>query len=514
MKQRILIAGLSISIVFIGCRKDAVVPHDVSPTAVLAQKSTLAAAPAGDPLTREELDRQVIGMLEARNDFHWEWVDLRTLWSAVQYNDHSLAIGYAPTGVGNIDDIISTIDIKRPEWRAVHDALIARVLGMLNRGGREPVTLRDILVEDDPVLPILTLRITDKEVITMLSNLRNVRYAEPQDYWPAGGTERSTSGCDGSSEPLNGSDYTSITPNALLPWNFNLHGIPSAWNNARGNGITIGVIDAGISSTQPLLGSDFNNGESNVGRSVTAGYTFGNAAYTSCTHGNSMAGQAVGPRNNTGSTSGVAYQSGLHFIRGCEDVVLDLGSELTGVKNALVALGNDPAVRVISMSVGTPFSSGKLRDGVNYAYGQGKMLMAAAGTSYSWTSWWGVIYPAALTKCTAITGVKENGSTCESCHDGSQVDFTIVMERDASSARNSLSLPASGTTPTYIGGSSCATATAAGIAALVWSVNPNKGRGAVLNCLKNTAQFPAGNTGDHGYGNINAASAVNCALAW
>ena len=514
MKHFPLLVLLSSLLLLAGCSKDPVSPQVGTSLPVLADRSAVETAPTGDPLTREELDRQVIAMLEARNDFHWEWVDLRTLWSAVQYNDHSLAIGYAPTGFGDIDDIIHTIDIQRPEWRAVHDALIARVLEMLNRDRDAAVTLRDILVEDDPVLPILTLRITDRDVIAMLRNLSNVRYVEPIDYWPATGTDRSTSGCSGSTEPLNGTDYTVTTPNALVPWNFNTHGIPTAWDNAQGSGITIGVIDAGLSSAQPLLGSDFNNGDSNVGRAVTTGYTFGGAAYTSCTHGNSMSGLAVGPRNNTGSTSGVAYRSSLYFIRGCEDVVLDLGSELTGVKNALIALGNSPAVRVISMSVGTPFSSGKLRDGVNYAHGNGKLIMAAAGTSYDWTSWWGVIYPAVLTKCMAVTGVKENGGTCDSCHDGSEVDFTIVMERDANSARNSLSVPASGTIPTYIGGSSAATATAAGIAALVWSVDPSKGRGAVLTCLKNTAQFPTGNGGDHGYGNLNADAAVNCALAW
>ncbi|MFZ1688528.1 MAG: S8 family serine peptidase [Flavobacteriales bacterium] len=514
MKRSTLLASLSFVLLLSACHKDPVAPRSGTSASVLAERTTTSATPTGDPLTRAELDRQVIDMLEARNDFHWEWVDLRTLWSAVQYNDHSLAIGYAPTDYGDIDDIIHTIDIQRPEWRAVHDALIERILEQLNVGGRGQVTLRDILLEDDPVLPILTLRITDKDVITMLRNLKNVRYVEPLDYWPGTAEERSTSGCDGSSEPLNGADFNATTPNALVPWNFNIHGIPTAWNNAQGNGITIGLIDGGISSAQSLLGSDFNNGDSNVGRTVTTGYTYGGAAYTTCTHGNSMAGLAVGPRNNMGASSGVAYRSGLHFIRACEDVVLDEGGELTGVKNALVALGNNPAVRVISMSVGTPFSSGKLRDGVNYAHGNGKLLMAAAGTSFSWTSWWGVIYPAVLNKCTAITGVNESDGTCESCHDGSEVDFTIMMERDANTARNSLSLPASGTTPTYIGGSSAATATAAGIAALVWSVNPNKGRGAVLNCLKNTAQFPTGNGGDHGYGKLNADAAVNCALAW
>ena len=115
----------------------------------------------------------------------------------------------------------------------------------------------------------------------------------------------------------------------------------------------------------------------------------------------------------------------------------------------------------------TPFSSSVLSDGVNYAYGKGKLLMAAAGTSFSWTSWWGVIYPAAYSNCVAVTGVKENGSKCASCHDGSQVDLTICMERTSNSSRNSLSLSPSGATPSYIGGSSSATATAAGIAAFL-----------------------------------------------
>ena len=452
-------------------------------------------------------------MLEARNDFHWEWVDLRTLWSATLYNDHSVSIGYRPTGAGDISDVIHDIDIHKTEWRAVHDALIDLVLNEVNAKSRDRITLRDILVEDDPVLPVITLRLTDKEVITKLVNLENVRYIEPLDYWPGSDADRSTSGCSPSTYALNAADVSTITPNAILPWNFNNHSIPTAWSSAQGEGITVGVIDAGFSSAQPLLGGDFNNGDSNVGRTVTTGYTYGSSAYTSCTHGNSMAGQAVGPRNNTGATTGVAYKSSLYFIRGCEDVLLDLGAERTGVKNALVAMGNTPAVRVISMSVGSPFAYGVLEDGVNYAYGAGKMMMAAAGTSFSWTSWWGVIYPAAYSKCVAVTGVKENGSKCASCHDGSQVDLTIIMERNGNSSRNSLSLPVSGVTPTYIGGSSSATSTAAGIAALVWSAKPTATRAQILNCLTSTAQFAGAPSSSKGYGNINAAGAVNCALA-
>lgn len=513
--MRRLNALVLLVLLFTACRREQLSDTIPPQGPILQERQDPVPVPQGDPLAQEELDRLVVRTLEERNDFKWEWMDARTLWSAVQYNDHSLAIGYQPAGATGVDDILHEVDIRNGAWKDVHDALLERVIVLLNQDRADDlVTLDDILVEDDPVLPIITLRLTDKHVITWLRNLRNVRYVEPLDYWPAFADEqRSTSGCSASTTAVNAADVSTITPNARLPWNFNNHGIPAAWSNATGTGITIGIIDAGISAAQPLIGADFNNGASNVGRTITAAYTFGNAATSSCTHGTSMAGQAVGPRNANGATTGVAYHSNLSFIRGCEDVVLNLSSELTGVKNAMVAHGNNNALRIISMSIGTPFSSGLLTDGVNYAHGKGKMIMAAAGTSFSWTSWWGVIYPAALSKCVAVTGVKENGAKCSSCHDGSQVDLTICMERNGSSARNSLSLPASGTAPTYIGGSSSATATAAGIAALVWSARPNATREQVLQCLTSTAQFANAPSGSKGYGNINAAAAVNCAMA-
>jgi len=65
--------------------------------------------------------------------------------------------------------------------------------------------MEDILVEDDPILPILTIKLTNKTVLTRLYNLKNVRYLEPLDYYPEE-TERSGSGCDGSTTTVNSSD--------------------------------------------------------------------------------------------------------------------------------------------------------------------------------------------------------------------------------------------------------------------------------------------------------------------
>lgn len=480
---------------------------------VLKTKLLQTPNPEGNAYSHPKTDEIILQTLTERKDFRWEWMDLKTIWSAAQYGDQSVAIGYKPANVKDVSSVIHTIDIQSKPWKTVHDALLDFIIKELNKTASTPIKIEDILIEDDQVLPIITIRLTDKNTFTALYNLQNVRYIEPLDYWPES-KERSTSGCSGSSTSLNSSDWTTISPNCRLPWNFNNVNIPTAWNISQGQGITIGIIDAGISNSQFFLSSLFNSGSSNVGRTLTTDYTFGSSAYTTCTHGTSMSGLAVGPRNSSNATTGVAYKSNLHFIRACEDVVLDGSSEKTGVKNALVRMGNKTDVRIVSMSVGTPFSSSILEDGVNYANNKGKLIFAAAGTSYSWTSWWGVIYPATYSVCIAITGVKENGSTCASCHDGSEVDFTIPMERTINSDRNSLSLTASGSNPAYIGGSSCATATSAGIAALVWSAKPNLTKTQVYLALRNSSQFYPSYSGSLGYGNLNASAAVNLALTY
>ncbi len=516
MKKLLSLFAVAMVATFIySCTKQELTSQDAASewSGELVSKSTLIEEPDGEPYTKAEVDAIVKETLIRNGDFRWEMVDFKVRWSAIQYGDQSVAIGYKPAEAGDIADIIHKIDVRSGVWKEVHDNIITLVTDELSRINGARISEESIIIEDDPKLPIITFRLTDRSVLTKLMNLENVRYIEPLDYWHGEMDERSTSGCSASTTALNAADYTSVSPTALLPWNFNNVNVPASWNTAQGQGITIGVIDAGISSSQSLLGSNFNNGESNVARTISTDHTWGNSAFTSCTHGTAMCGLAAGPKNNLGATTGVAFKANLHFIRGCEDVVLDKSSERTGVKNALVKMGDKLDVKVISMSIGTPFYSSVLEDGVNYAWNKGKMMMAAAGTSFSWTAWWGVVYPAAFTKCVAITGVKENFNTCSSCHDGSQVDFTVTMERNISSNRNALSLPASGVTPTYIGGSSAATAMAAGIAANVWSINPNFTREQVYNYLLTTSQYYPNPTSNRGYGNLNAGAAATAALS-
>jgi len=515
--KKIVLAFTTLFVVsIISCQKnDNDETDQASQEAVLKVKQNPVGEPIGTALSQVVIDKKIKNTLENTHDFNWENMNITYIWSAAQYGNHAVAVGYKTTDIGDIGPIIHQVKVREGKFKAVHDALINIVVSEVNKTADPKITAADIIIEDDPVLPIITFNLTDRSALTRLYNLENVRYIEPLDYNPQDNDLRieSSSGCSGSSYAINAADYTTTTPGCRVPWNYNNVNIPTAWNTAQGAGIKIGVIDAGISATQPLLGSQFNNGFSAGNRTVTVDYTIGNSAYTTCTHGTSMSGLAAGPRNDQNATTGVAYLSSLHFIHACDDVVLDASSEKTGVKNACIRMGDMNDIKIISMSVGSPFASSVLKDGVTYAYNKGKMILAAAGTSFSWTAWWGVIYPAAYSQCYAITGVNESGSTCNDCHDGSQVKFTIPMERNGNTSRNSLSLSLSNTTPTYIGGSSAATATMAGVAALVWSVKPTLTRQQVFDILRLTAQY-VNATSNHGYGNPNASAAVALALTY
>ena len=516
MKKTLLAFATLFVISIVSCQKNEnETAQPESQGDVLRLKQNPVDEPVGTALSQVVIDKKIKNTLETTHDFNWESMNITYLWSAAQYGNHAVAVGYKTVDISDISPIIHQVKVREGKFKAVHDAIINLVVTEVNKTADPKIKASDIIIEDDPVLPIITFNLKDRSALTKLYNLENVRYVEPLDYRPVDNELQveSSSGCSGSTYALNAADYSSTTPGCLVPWNYNNLNIPTAWNTAQGSGIKIGVIDAGISATQALLGSQFNNGLSAGNRTVTYDYTIGSSAFTTCTHGTSMSGLAAGPRNNQNATTGVAYQSSLHFIHACDDVVLDASAEKTGVKNACVRMGDMADLQIISMSVGSPFGSSVLKDGVNYAYNKGKMIVAAAGTSFSWTTWWGVIYPAAYSACYAITGVNESGSTCADCHDGSQVKFTIPMERNGNTSRNSLSLSLSNTTPSYIGGSSAATATMAGIAALVWSVKPSLTRDQVFTILKNTAQYTS-STSNHGYGNPNASAAVALALTY
>lgn len=464
-------------------------------------------------LTTKQINDGIKSTLEQTGQFYWKDASLQMLWSATQHGSNIVTIGYGS----------SQNDFEKTSSKAI--GIEEEILKIIR--DNETSSSEKTLIYKDPVLNIIDVIIKDQSTLALLRQNNHVRYIEPGDYKffqfeQENGTNKSSSsgssGCGYESESLSSSDYTTITPNAKVPWNFYKHNIPTAWNTSTGAGITIGVIDSGVSPNQSLLGSNFNNGSSS-GRSVQKYGTYVDSAWPwststdgpndKCGHGTSMTATATAPRNNKGLPVGVAYNANLISYRAASNVVLEGYHEQKGVQNAFVGLGNNSSVKIISMSMGHIFSVGRIEDGVRYANNRGKLIFCAGGTSTSFTNFVGVIFPAWMSETVAVTGIKEGSgyNKCSNCHSGSTIDFTVVMER-SSSGNSAPVLSYYENQTDYVGGSSVATATTAGIAALVWAKNPSWTKTQVLNKLKQSASLYPNKNSDYGYGNINAALAV------
>jgi hypothetical protein len=463
-------------------------------------------------LTTAQINANINQSINSGTNFNWSSQSNLMIWSAIKQGQNIATIGF-----GN-----SKTDFDRA--KSINNKEIEnQILTIILQNEQKP--LDKILISSDLFLNLIDVVIEKQETVIALRKNGFIRYIEPGDYKFLGNSSDqqkdgvTSSGCGFESEVLSTSDYVNVLPNnAKVPWAFYQHNIPAAWDKSTGRGITIGIVDSGTSADQSLLGSSFNDGYS-TGRSIQKYGTYVDSFWPwstttdgpndKCGHGTSMASVAAAPRNDNGAPVGVAYNANLVTYRAAANVLLEGYHEQNGVKNAFTALGNNSSVKIISMSMGYIFSVGKIEDGIRYAYNRGKLIFCAGGTSTTFTTFVGVIFPAWMSETVAVTGVKEGASyqKCDVCHTGGKIDFTVVMQK----AGSGNTMPVNSfynNQNDYVGGSSVATATTAGIAALVWSKNPTWSRDQVLTKMRQSASFYPNKNGDFGYGNINASLAV------
>lgn len=480
-----------------------------------------------EPISTEKINKEIQRSLEQTNEFNWSSLGAEYISSAAGSTDKTITIGYQPAGFQNIGERMHQIDVSAPEWVAAREEIKAAIQNVYNELDMD-VNVEDRIIREHETLPYINVQAHELEVIQKLRSMDVVRYTEPRTYEFAFDYETpdnlrtlSSSGCGdgGTGESINGADYRTISPgNSKVSWTLDEHNIPAAWGYSTGDNVGVGVIDTGLSPDQSKLNGNFSSGYSTsrsrykYGTYVSSWWWWADpdGPDDQCGHGTSMAGAATAPRAGDGMSVGVAYKSNLYSVRAVGDVVISSGSEKDGVSDAYVLLGNKSNVKVISMSLGTPLYSGQVADAVKYAYGKGKLIFCAAGTSTSFTNWYGVIFPATMSETVAVTGIKDNGyNRCDVCHDGSAVDFVVTMQRANDGGRTALTLPFYGTGGTeYVGGSSVATATTAGMAALVWGRNTSWSRTTVLNKLKAAAELYPSRSSKHGWGKIDALQAV------
>ena len=468
----------------------------------------------------DSINNFITAQIKATGQFEWKTASDRMLWSALVHTGYVVSLGYR---VG--------AEIGAPGYQlqrqAVRDQLLDELVA-LEKKNNSPVHREAIELWPEAVLPMCNVRITSYEAMVTLRYDPLVRYLEPMDYETqlyAAISERQ-SGCAPNlpdASLVAGIDYGVVSPFAKASWNYPYHGLLDAWRVVSGAGITVFLIDTGISYEQENLGSQFNQGLSQKRRlervvTLPRKKLFGifnvglpETPEDRCGHGTAMAGVLAAPRGTDGNLSGVAYNVHLVSCRAAEDVFIDEAREVRGVSDAFVQAGNRVDIQIISMSMGRITVSSQLRDAILYARAKGKLIFCAAGTSMPFTAGWaGVIFPATMNEVQAVTGVTTGSpiASCGACHSGPEVDFVVVMER-AADKKHPLTVSDSGDAPSTIGGSSVATATMAGMAALLWSRYPWWSASELLGRLQQHSSYFPNRHSRWGWGLFQPAQAVN-----
>jgi subtilisin family serine protease len=322
-------------------------------------------------------------------------------------------------------------------------------------------------------------------------------------------------------------------------------GIEAAWRRTNGSGVNVGVIDTGIhgSQTQLMPGRLVSSGRFDAGASAGRWYKFrdawtGNAEpypQDQCGHGTETAGVIAAPRDGFGPV-GVAWKSNLVATRIANGVVnVNSDDAQHGIRNTLSAMEGEPGPKIVSMSWQSMNWWWQVSNEIDYwkgRYPSDLLFFGAAGTSLvDWqectpaalglvTTFWNpyaglliflggsvvcgagdnrnVVFPAEHPGVVAVTCADfSTGAVSNDCHYGSKVEFSAY--------RRFPTVHGSAWWVDGVGGSSGATPTVAGQAALVWSRYPYMTGSQILDRMRWAAQ-PRNDK--QGYGIVNTYKAV------
>jgi len=205
--------------------------------------------------------------------------------------------------------------------------------------------------------------------------------------------------------------YAAWTPNDPkypAQWNLRMVGMEAAWQQgAAGRGVTVAVIDTGVSPVPDLGQVDWTPGYDFVSDDEDAADEHG--------HGTHVAGTVAQSTDNARGVAGVAFEARIMPLR-----VLDAsGRGQTGDIADAIRFAVDHGADVINMSLGGGGRSSILADAVAYAVRNGVVVVAAAGNESSPR----VSYPAAYDGAVGVSAVDALGQPAFYSNWGAEVDL-------------------------------------------------------------------------------------------
>jgi thermitase len=279
-------------------------------------------------------------------------------------------------------------------------------------------------------------------------------------------------------------------PSFASQWHLTRIASPAAWDETTGSpAVTVAVIDTGVDGKH-----------SDLKANVMPGWNF--VAGTNDTtdrigHGTAVAGTIAAAGNNGLGVAGVTWHSRILPLVVVDENDLATYSDIADA----IRYAADQGARVINISVGGPAQSAALQSAVDYAYRKGSLIFAAMMNDGMATPY----YPAACNHVMAVSATDAYDHLASFSNYGAWV---------------TIAAPGYGILTTAVGGgyafcygTSFASPIAAGVAALVWSVNAELTAAEVAAILEKSAD-DLGSKGfdtSFGWGRVNAGNAVSMA---
>jgi len=265
---------------------------------------------------------------------------------------------------------------------------------------------------------------------------------------------------------------------------------PQGWDFSTGSAaVTIAILDTGVDLDHPDLISK-----------IVPGYDFINSDSLADddhfqSHGTHVAGIAAASSNNGVGVAGVSWGARIMPVK----VLGLLGSgPLSGVAAGIIWATNQGA-QVINLSLGSNVDSLALQDAVNYAYGRGVVLVAAAGNNTG-----PILYPALYPTVIAVGSVDSVNNRVPNSNTGEALDLVAPGSLIYSTIRNGYG---------YNSGTSMAAPYVSGLAAVLYGIAGNGSSALVTSQMKSSARDlgAVGFDYEYGFGLIQMDSALKLA---
>ena len=201
---------------------------------------------------------------------------------------------------------------------------------------------------------------------------------------------------------------------------------------------------------------------------------------------------------------GIIPKGKFRTVRAAQWVFFIFAQDFSATTKAIIAMADEPSVKVISMSMGTIFVNNEMKRAIQYFTAKNKIFVSASGTFLPIPfikDIIGVVFPATMPEVIATTGIKDTRTTNgvfelgETSTSGIENDF--VVDHSTSSSET-------------------VSATAA-MFSLIWSINPNLTARQITDIMICSSTYFNTNNGQRhpifGWGKVDCKAAAKATLA-